>query len=339
MPIAVVTGVTGQDGSYLAEHLLGLGYTVHGIVRRSSGTSTARVRHLLSADRAQCLQLHEADLEDSTTLRRLLARLAPDELYHLAGQSDVRLSFEIPESTCAFNAMGMLRVLEVVRDLDTAPRLFHATSSEIFGRPMQTPQTETTPFAPVNPYGVAKAFATTMVRVYRESFGLYAVNGILYNHESPRRGEDFVTRKICRAVAEITAGQRQTVALGDLSARRDWGHARDYVVGMWQSLQVDQADDYVFATGVQHSVADVLEVAFGHVGLDWRAHVVQNPDMVRRSDDRVLVGDASHAARVLGWRPTTGFAALIREMVDSERAGLGPLRRRRPRTRFQRRAV
>ncbi|MEA3638318.1 MAG: GDP-mannose 4,6-dehydratase [Lamprobacter sp.] len=320
MSIAFITGITGQDGSYLSELLLAKGYEVHGAVRRTSTLERSRLAHLYH-DREiynQRLFLHYADLDDPTTLRRVLSRVKPQEVYHLAGQSHVGLSFEIPETTCEFTAMGTLRLLEILRDLPDAPRFFHATSSELFGRPQQAPQDESTPVNPVNPYGCAKAFATQMVKVYRQAHGLFAVNGILYNHESPRRGEGFVTRKICRAAAAIKAGQQDKLMLGDTSAQRDWGHARDTVRGMWLSLQHDSADDYVFATGQLHSVQDVLEQAFHAVGLDWRAYVETDPGMLRPSESFNLVGDASKARARLGWEPEVSFEALIHEMTQAE---------------------
>jgi GDPmannose 4,6-dehydratase len=317
---AFITGITGQDGSYLTEWLLGQGYEVHGAVRRTSTLEHSRLAHLY-ADPAvynRRLFLHYADLDDATTLRRVLTKVASTEFYHLAGQSHVGLSFEIPETTCEFTAMGTLRLLEILRDLPAPPRLFHATSSEIFGKPQQVPQTEDTPMAPINPYGCAKAFATQMVRIYRDSHGLFAVNGILYNHESPRRGENFVTRKICRAAAAIKAGRQDQLRLGDISARRDWGHARDYVRGMWLALRHPAPDDYVFATGKLHSVQDVLEQAFAAVGLDWREHVQTHPALLRPAEPMQLVGDAGKARRELGWAPETSFADLIGEMTRAE---------------------
>ncbi len=317
---AFITGITGQDGSYLTELLLTQGYEVHGAVRRTSTLERSRLAHLY-ADPAvynQRLFLHYADLDDPTTLRRVLTKIAPREIYHLAGQSHVGLSFEIPETTCEFTAMGTLRLLEILRDLPEPPRFFHATSSEIFGKPEQVPQTEATPMAPINPYGCAKAFATQLVRVYRGSHGLFAVNGILYNHESPRRGENFVTRKICRTAAAIKAGRQDKLKLGDTSARRDWGHARDYVRCMWLALQHATPDDYLFATGKLHSVQDVLEQAFAAVELDWRDHVETDPGLLRPAEPLQLVGDAIKARTVLGWTPQTAFADLIREMTLSE---------------------
>jgi GDPmannose 4,6-dehydratase len=324
-PKALITGITGQDGSYLTEWLLGRGYEVHGVVRRTSSLERSRLSHLYADGSVynQTLHLHYADLDDPTTLRRVLLRVAPDELYHLAGQSHVGLSFDIPESTCEMTAMGTLRLLEMVRDLPKPPRLFHAGSSEMFGRPAVAPQNEETPFQPCSPYGAAKVFATQMVRIYREAHGLYAVNGILYNHESPRRGENFVTRKICRAAAAIRDGRQKELSLGDTSARRDWGDARDYVRGMWLSLQQDTPRDYLVASGVLHSVQDVVEVAFASVGLDWRQHVRQDPRFMRPAEPTNLVGDASRARAILGWKPEIGFEQLITEMTCAERTQSG----------------
>lgn len=323
---ALIIGITGQDGSYLTEWLLGRGYEVHGVVRRTSSLERSRLSHLY-ADAAvygQTLHLHYADLDDPTTLRRVLLKVAPDELYHLAGQSHVGLSFDIPESTCEMTAMGTLRLLEMLRDLSKPVRLFHAGSSEMFGRPAVSPQNEETPFQPVSPYGAAKVFATQMVRIYRDAHGLYAVNGILYNHESPRRGENFVTRKICRAAAAIREGRQRELSLGDTSARRDWGDARDYVRGMWLSLQQDIPRDYLFASGVLHSVQDVVEVAFAAVGLDWRQHVRQDPRFLRPAEPTNLVGDATRARTLLGWNPEIGFERLINEMTRAELIGILP---------------
>ncbi|MFP4495683.1 MAG: GDP-mannose 4,6-dehydratase, partial [Halochromatium sp.] len=322
MSVALITGITGQDGSYLTELLLEQGYEVHGVVRRTSTLERSRLAHLY-ADKTlygKRLFLHYADLDDATSLRRVLVRVAPREVYHLAGQSHVGLSFEIAEVTCELTAMGTLRLLEILRDLPSPPRFFHAASSELFGRPQQVPQNESTPFAPVNPYGCAKAFATQLVRVYREAHGLFAVNGILYNHESPRRGEGFVTRKICRAAAAIKLGRQQGLQLGDLSGQRDWGHARDYVRGMWLALQHGAADDYVFATGILHSVEEVLEQAFSALGLDWRVHVESAAHLVRASEPVRLQGDASKARRQLGWVPTITFEDMIAEMTLAELA-------------------
>lgn len=319
-PTAFITGITGQDGSYLTELLLEQGYLVHGAVRRTSTLERSRLAHLYTdpAIYNRRLFLHYADLDDPTTLRRVLTRAQPTELYHLAGQSHVGLSFDIPETTCEFTAMGTLRLLEILRDLPQPPRFFHATSSEIFGQPTQIPQTEDTHMAPVNPYGCAKAFATQMVRIYRDSHGLFAVNGILYNHESPRRGENFVTRKICRAAAAIKTGRQQSLRLGDTTARRDWGYAPDYVHGMWLAMQHPSPDDYLFATGKLHSVQDILEQAFGALGLNWRDHVESDPNFLRPAEPHQLVGDASKARAVLGWMPQSSFDDIIREMTYAE---------------------
>ena len=326
MPRALITGITGQDGSYLTELLLDKGYEVHGVVRRTSSLDRSRLNHLYNDPVIynQRLFLHYADLNDPTTLRRVLFKVAPDELYHLAGQSHVGLSFEIPESTCEETAMGTLRLLEMIRDLPRPPRLYHAASSEIFGRPEQAPQDENTPFAPVNPYGCAKAFATQMVAIYRRNFGLFAVNGIMYNHESPRRGENFVTRKICHAAAAIKHGSETELSLGDTTAQRDWGDARDYVRGMWLALQHGTPDDYVFATGQLHSVQDVVETAFAAAQLDWRRHVKLEPRLLRPAEPHRLVGNAAKARRVLGWEPKTTFAELITAMTQAELALLAP---------------
>ena len=319
-PTAFITGITGQDGSYLTELLLDQGYLVHGAVRRTSTLDRSRLAHLY-ADPAiynQRLFLHYADLDDLTTLRRVLTRVQPTELYHLAGQSHVGLSFDIPETTCEYTAMGTLRLLEILRDLPQPPRFFHATSSEIFGKPAQVPQTEDTPMAPVNPYGCAKAFATQMVRIYRETHGIFAVNGILYNHESPRRGENFVTRKICRAAAAIKTGRQQTFRLGDTTSRRDWGYAPDYVRGMWLAMRYPTPDDYLFATGMLHSVQDVLDLAFNAVELDWRNYVTIDENLMRPVEPVQLIGDASKAQTTLGWAPKVTFKELIREMTLAE---------------------
>lgn len=324
MKKALITGITGQDGSYLTEFLLEKGYAVHGVVRRTSSISRSRLVHLYNDERVygQRLFLHYADLDDPTTLRRVLATAAPDEIYHLAGQSHVGLSFEIPESTCEMTAMGTLRLLEMIRDMPKPPRLFHAASSEIFGRPSEAPQTEMTPMRPVSPYGCAKAFARNMVAIYRETFRLFACNGIMYNHESPRRGENFVTRKICRAAVSIKLGRQKDLPLGDTSALRDWGYAPDYIEGMWLALNHATPDDYVFATGQLHSVQDVVETAFAAVDLDWRKYVRQEARLMRPAEPLRLVGSAAKAEKTLGWKPRVSFAELIRLMVAAEKAEL-----------------
>lgn len=320
MTIALITGITGQDGSYLTELLLDKGYQVHGIVRRSSSTVRHRLDHL-TGDRSvygQRFFLHYAELDDITTVRRILAKVRPSEVYHLAGQTHVGVSFEIPESTCDFTAMGTLRLLEVLRDLDPKPRFLHASSSEIFGHPQQAPQHEATPINPVTPYGVAKAFATQMVRVYRQAFGFFACNAICYNHESPRRGESFVTRKITGSVARIKSGLQERLLLGNLQARRDWGFAGDYVEAMWRALQRDVADDYVIATGQTHTVEQFLDAAFSHAELDWRRYVGTDPRYFRPTEVELLVGDSSHARKTLGWTPRTDFRQLVRQMVEAD---------------------
>ena len=317
---ALITGVTGQDGSYLAELLLAKGYEVHGIVRRSSSTVRLRLDHMTGDQELynQRLFLHYADLDDITTIRRLLNKLHPDEIYHLAGQSHVGASFDIPESTCEFTAMGTLRLLEIVRDLDPLPKFLHAGSSEMFGHPDQQPQNELTPLNPITPYGVAKTFATNMVRVYRESFGLFACNAICFNHESPRRGESFVTRKITRAAARIKLGLQNSVTLGNVDGQRDWGCAIDYVDAFHRMLQMDQPRDLVLATGKLHRVSDWLEIAFQHVGLDWRKHVETDPRFLRKADPTRLIGDPTQASISIHWQPTTSFEEMVCGMVDHD---------------------
>jgi GDPmannose 4,6-dehydratase len=325
MSRALITGITGQDGSYLSELLLGKGYEVHGVVRRTSTLNRSRIDHLYSdpAIYGKRLFLHYADLDDPTTLRRVLNKVEPDEIYHLAGQSHVGLSFEIPESTCEMTAMGTLRLLEMIRDLPKAPKLMHPASSEIFGQPEQIPQDERTPYAPVNPYGCAKAFAAQMVSVYRRSFGLFGCNAIMFNHESPRRGENFVTRKICHAAAAIKLQRLDYLVLGDTSARRDWGHARDYVKAMWMMLQHPTPEDFVLATGELHSVQDVVEIAFATVGLDWHAHLKQDSRLLRPTEPQQLVGNPGKAKQVLGWVAETKFQELIEEMTRAEVERMG----------------
>lgn len=324
MPRAVITGITGQDGSYLCELLLEQGYDVHGLVRRTSAMQRTRLDHLVGDPTlyGRRLFLHYADLDDPTTFRRVLHKVLPDEVYHLAGQSHVGLSFEIPESTCEFTAMGTLRLLEILRDLPSPPRFFHASSSEIFGRPVAAPQDESTPFAPVNPYGCAKAFATQITAVYRSAFGMFTSNGIMFNHESPRRGENFVTRKICKAAASIKLGLQKELSLGDTTAQRDWGHARDYVRGMWLALQHATPEDYVFATGQVHSVQEVVECSFATVGLDWRQYVRQDPRFMRPAEPLRLVGNPAKARRLLQWEAKTTFNQMIVEMTGAELASL-----------------
>ena len=320
MKRAFITGIEGQDGSYLAELLLAKNYEVHGIFRRSTNGGAVNLRHLKADARVfqKTLFLYPADLDDVDSIRVPLEQSAPQEVYHLASQSHVGQSFEQVEETCRITGLGALRLLELARKLPRPPRFFHASSSEIFGSPEQSPQDETTPVAPVTPYGCAKAFGTQMTRIYRKNFGLFAVNGILFNHESPRRGENFVTRKICRAVAAIKSGKQSELVLGDTSAQRDWGNARDYVRGMWLSLQHATPEDFVFATGKLHRVQDIVELAFKTAGLEWQKFVRQEKQFFRPADPRQVVGNAAKAKQVLGWQPEISFEQTIAEMVQAE---------------------
>jgi GDPmannose 4,6-dehydratase len=321
---ALITGITGQDGSYLAELLLEKGYAVHGVVRRTSNLLRSRIEHLRRDENVygKSLFLHYGDLSDGTTLRRIFSEVQPTEIYHLAGQSHVGLSFEIPESTCEEIGMATLRLLEIARDQSSPVRFYHASSSEIFGHATESPQTEATPLQPASPYGCAKAFATQLARVYRESYGLFVCNGILYNHESPRRGENFVTRKITRAVARIARGLEHELALGSLDSRRDWGRAQDYVIAMWLMLQHAKPGDYVVASGQTHSVRDFVEAAFAVVSLPWEKYVRHDTAFDRPIDPSRLVGSPEKIQAVLGWKPGGTFADLVREMVEAELATL-----------------
>ncbi|HEX7861931.1 MAG TPA: GDP-mannose 4,6-dehydratase [Verrucomicrobiae bacterium] len=323
MPKALITGVTGQDGSYLTELLLSKGYEVHGITRSTEDLERSWVGRLFqdSTTYKKRLFFHPGDLSDPAGLRAMIDKSKPDEIYHLAAQSHVGRSFEDPEGTCEVTAMGTLRLLEIVRAMSKPAKFFHAASGEIFGDAQESPQTVDTPMAPVNPYGCAKAFATQMVQVYRRSFGIFASNGILYNHESPRRGENFVTKKICRAAAAIKLGKQNELLLGDTSAKRDWGHAKDYVRGMWLALQHEPPEDFIFATGELHSVQDVVEIAFASVELDWKNYVKQDPKLFRPTEAQCLVGDPSKAETVLGWKREFQFADIIREMTLAELEG------------------
>ncbi len=325
MKRAFITGIEGQDGSYLAELLLAKNCEVHGSFRPASTGDAVNLRHLKADTQVyqKTLFLHPADLDDSEAMRLCLEQAAPDEIYHLASQSHVGQSFEHVEETCRITGLGTLRLLELARKLPKPPRFFHASSSEIFGSPESSPQDETTPVAPITPYGCAKAFGTQLTRIYRKNFGLFAVNGIMFNHESPRRGENFVSRKICRAVAAIKAGRQAELVLGDTSALRDWGHARDYVRGMWLTLQQPVPDDYVFATGRLHRVQDIVELAFQAAGLDWRQYVRQEKQFFRPADPRQVVGNAAKAGQVLGWQPEITFEQTITEMVRAELKVLG----------------
>ncbi|MFF3908352.1 GDP-mannose 4,6-dehydratase [Streptomyces sp. NPDC001848] len=316
---ALITGITGQDGSYLTELLLQKNYQVHGIVRRASTFNTQRIDHLYQDPHDKEIQLftHYGDLSDSTRLVSLLEQVQPDEIYHLAAQSHVRVSFDEPEFTGNTTGLGTIRLLEAIRTVGLPCRFYQASSSEMFGA-APPPQHEDTPFHPRSPYGVAKVYAYWATRNYREAYGMYAVNGILFNHESPRRGPTFVTRKIATAAARIKTGLQDSVYLGNLDARRDWGYAAEYVEAMWLMLQQEQPDDYVIATGTSYSVRDFAEHCFAHVGLDWRDHVRFDERYLRPSEVEDLVGDASKAHRMLGWKPTTHTPELARLMVDAE---------------------
>ena len=318
--VALITGISGQDGSYLTELLLAKGYVVHGIVRRTSNLFRSRIEHLRRDENiyGKRLFLHYGDLSDGTTLRRIFRNVKPGELYHLAGQSHVGLSFEIPESTCEEAGMATLRLLEIARDQPQPMRFYHASSSEIFGNATESPQNENTPLLPTSPYGCAKAFATQLARVYRQSYGLFVCNGILYNHESPRRGENFVTRKITRAAARIARGLDVDLKLGNLESARDWGRTQDYVQAMWLMLQHATPDDYVVATGQTHSVREFVEAAFAVVDLPWEKYVKHDPSFDRPAEPGRLVGNAEKIRKRLGWKPTGTFEQLVREMVEAE---------------------
>jgi GDPmannose 4,6-dehydratase len=316
MKKAIITGVTGQDGSYLADWLLEKDYEVHGVVRRSSTENFERIDHLTGR-----IQLHQADLLDQLSIIDVLQKVKPDEIYNLAAMSFVPTSWSQPVLTGEFTAIGVTRVLEAIRLLNPKGiRFYQASSSEMFGKVQETPQKETTPFYPRSPYGVAKVYGHWITVNYRESYGMYCCSGILFNHESPRRGREFVTRKVTDAVARIKLGVQKELRLGNLEAKRDWGFAGDYVQAMWHMLQSDQPDDYVIATGQTHSVRQLVETAFGCVNLDWRKYVVQDPTLIRPAEVDLLVGDSSKARRQMGWVPAVGFTELIRMMVEADLA-------------------
>jgi len=318
---ALITGITGQDGSYLAELLLSHGYEVHGIVRRSSLPNTARIDHLVDpqSDAAARLTLHYGDLADSSRMISLVEQTQPDEVYNLAAQSHVRVSFDEPELTGNTTGLGSIRLLEAIRITGVPTKYYQASSSEMFGA-SPPPQNEQTPFYPRSPYGAAKVYSFWITKNYRESYGIFATNGILFNHESPRRGETFVTRKITRAVARIEAGLQDRVYLGNLDAIRDWGYAPEFVRAMWLMMQADQPDDFVVATGKQYSVRDFLGFAFGHAGLEWEKFVAFDEKFLRPAEVDSLVGDSSKASKVTGWSPTVLTPELARIMVDADRA-------------------
>ncbi len=322
---AVISGITGQDGSYLAELLLGKGYEVHGLIRRSSSFSTGRIEHLYRDphDEEARLFLHYSDLSDSSSLITTINKVKPDEIYNLGAQSHVMVSFEMPEFTADTTGMGTLRLLEAIRHSDQPIRFYQAGSSEMFGLVQERPQRETTPFYPRSPYAVSKLFSHWMTVQYREAYGMFAANGILFNHESPRRGATFVTRKVTRGVAAIVAGTERKLYLGNMDSRRDWGFAPEYVEAMWRMLQQDAPDDYVIATGEMHTVREFVELAFGLVGLDWQDFVEIDPRYFRPTEVDELCGDASKAKRVLGWEPKTTFEELVRIMLRADLAELG----------------
>jgi GDPmannose 4,6-dehydratase len=324
---ALVTGITGQDGSYLAELLLSKGYEVHGLIRRSSTFNTDRIDHIYTDphDPKSKLFLHYGDLNDSGQLSNLIYNLQPDEIYHLGAQSHVRVSFDMPEFTGDITGLGTTRLLEAIRRSGIKTRFYQASSSEMFGA-AQPPQNEETPFMPRSPYGAAKVYAYWMVKNYREGYGMFAVNGILFNHESPRRGETFVTRKITRALARIKLGLQDKLYLGNLEAKRDWGYAPDFVEAMWLMLQQDQPDDYVIATGETHSVREFLNEAFEYAGLSWKDYVEVDPRYLRPLEVEFLQGDASKAGRKLGWKPKIRFKEIARIMVDSDMKDLEGMR-------------
>ena len=320
MKKALITGITGQDGSYLAELLLEKGYEVHGIIRRASTFNTERIDHLYQDPHINGVRLflHYGDIADSTNLIKLLYRLQPDEIYHLAAQSHVRVSFDIPEYTGDVTALGTVRMLEAIRETRLKTKFYQASSSEMYGKVVETPQTEKTPFYPRSPYAAAKLYSYWTAVNYRESYGIFACNGILFNHESPRRGETFVTRKITSAAARIKAGLQENLYLGNLDAQRDWGYAKEYIEAMWLMLQQDEPDDYVIATGEAHAVHEFLGEAFSYVGLDWHKLVEIDPKYYRPAEVDCLLGDASKARQKLGWQPKTKFKELVRLMVNAD---------------------
>ena len=317
---ALITGITGQDGSYLTELLLEKGYDVYGIIRRSSSFNTERIDHLYQDphEPQTRLRLLYGDLNDSSSLNTILRKVQPDEIYNLGAQSHVRVSFDVPEYTAEVSGVGVVRILEAVREAGIRPKVYQASSSEVFGKAAEVPQTEKTRFYPRSPYGCAKAYGYYITVNYRESYNMFACNGILFNHESPRRGETFVSRKITRAATRIKLGLQEKLYLGNLDARRDWGHAVDYVKAMWLMIQADEPDDYVIATGESHSVREFLDQAFGYLDLDWKEHVDIDPRYYRPAEVDVLMGDASKARRVLGWEPTISFNELVTLMVDHD---------------------
>jgi len=334
--VALITGITGQDGSYLSEFLLEKGYEVYGLVRRSSTFNRSRIDHLFSRAETveqQKLHLHYGDLADSSSLRALITTVKPTEIYNLGAQSHVKVSFEVPEYTGEVTGIGTLRLLEAVRDSGLKPRIYQAGSSEMFGKVQEIPQKETTPFYPRSPYGVAKVYSHWIAVNYREAYDMFISNGILFNHESPRRGENFVSRKITLGVAAIKLGLQNELVLGNLDAKRDWGYAKDYVEAMWLMLQADSPDDFVVATNETHTVREFCEKSFAHVGLDWKKYVRTDAKFFRPTEVDLLIGDYSKAKKQLGWQPRTSFDELVKLMVDSD---LKLLEREVPRREVQR---
>ena len=319
MSVALITGITGQDGSYLTELLLEKGYLVHGIVRRSSSMNRWRIDHLVQDENiyGKSFFLHYADLSDDASLRRIFSKVNPDEVYHLAGQSHVALSFDIPELTTHEISNATLKLLEICRDQALQPKIYLAGSSEIFGNAKESIQTEETQFNPTSPYGVCKAFCVEMGKVYRSGYGMHVSNGILYNHESPRRGENFVTQKIVRGAASIAQGKAENLELGNIDIERDWGYAPDYVLGMWMMLQQEHADDYILATGQTHKLSEFLKTAFQYFDLDYQKYIRVNQKFIRPNEPQKLCGDSSKARKVLGWKSSLNFTELIYEMCKS----------------------
>ena len=317
---ALITGITGQDGSFLTELLLDKDYEVYGIIRRSSSFNTDRIDHLYQDphEKGTRLRLVYGDLNDSSSLNTILRQIQPDEIYNLGAQSHVRVSFDVPEYTAEVTGLGTVRILEAIREAGIRPKFYQASSSELFGKVLETPQTETTPFYPRSPYGCAKAYAYYITVNYRESYDMFACNGILFNHESHRRGETFVSRKITRAATRIKLGTQDKLYLGNLEAQRDWGYAGDYVEAMWLMLQADEADDYVIATGETHSVRDFLDEAFGLLDLDWKEYVEKDPRYYRPTEVDLLLGDATKARKMLGWEPKVSFKELVNLMVEHD---------------------
>ena len=325
MKKALITGITGQDGSYLAEFLLEKGYEVHGIIRRSSSFNTERIDHLYRDPHINDVKmfLHYGDLSDSSNLSRLLEKIQPDEIYNLAAQSHVRVSFDMPEYTADVVGLGTIRILDAIKETQIKTKFYQASTSELYGKVVETPQTEKTPFYPRSPYACAKLYSYWITVNYRESYDMYACNGILFNHESPRRGETFVTKKITHAIARILNKEQDKLYLGNLDSKRDWGYAKDYVEAMWLMLQQNKADDYVIATGETHSVREFLDEAFGLVGLDWKKYVEIDPRYYRPAEVDLLLGDPTKAKEKLGWQPKTTFKELVKIMLEYDLKNVG----------------